>query len=152
MLIGLHPALNADVLHALRAMGHGDMLVLVDTNFPAASVARHTVVGRALSMENVGLAVALTAVLSVLPLDTFTADFAAMMQVVGDAGAEAEAHRVIRAAMVRSEEMRPVPSVERFAFYGLAREAFAIVATGERLPYGNVMLRKGIVGPDGRAG
>ena len=35
MLKGIHPLLNADVLQALRAMGHGDDLVIVDTNFPA---------------------------------------------------------------------------------------------------------------------
>ena len=40
MLKNLDPLLNADVLHALRAMGHGDELILCDTNFPADSVAR----------------------------------------------------------------------------------------------------------------
>ncbi len=31
MLKNIDPALNADVLHALRAMGHGDTLVISDT-------------------------------------------------------------------------------------------------------------------------
>ena len=52
MLKNLDPALNADVLHALRSMGHGDTLVVSDTNFPSDSVARQTVIGRPLSMAN----------------------------------------------------------------------------------------------------
>ncbi len=152
MLIGLHPALNADVLHALRAMGHGDMLVLVDTNFPADSIARDTVVGRPLAMENIDTRAAMEAVLSVFPLDGFTDDYAATMAVVGDAEAVPQVHLDACAALAAVGETRAVPAVERFAFYALARRAYAIVQTGERRPYGNVMLRKGIVGPDGRAG
>ncbi len=41
--------------------------------------------------------------------------------------------------------------VERFAFHDLARRAFAVIATGERRPYGRVMLRKGVIGPTGAA-
>ena len=35
MLKGIDPILNADVLYALRAMGHGDDLIIADTNFPS---------------------------------------------------------------------------------------------------------------------
>lgn len=52
MLKGIDPQLNADVLQCLRAMGHGDALVISDTNFPADSVARETVLGKLLRMEN----------------------------------------------------------------------------------------------------
>ena len=52
MLKGIDPRLNADVLHALRAMGHGDYLVLSDNNFPSDSVARETKIHRLLRMEN----------------------------------------------------------------------------------------------------
>ena len=38
MLKNLDPLLNADVLHALCAMGHGDEVVICDANFPADSV------------------------------------------------------------------------------------------------------------------
>src|SRR4029450_13638094 len=53
MLKNLDPLLNADVLHALRAMGHGDELVLCDTNFPADAVARSTTLGRLLHIDGV---------------------------------------------------------------------------------------------------
>ena len=39
MLKGIDHRLNAEVLACLRAMGHGDMLIVADTNFPADSVA-----------------------------------------------------------------------------------------------------------------
>ena len=71
MLKGIDPLLNADVLYALRAMGHGDDLVLCDTNFPADSVARATVLGRLLRIDNVRASRAARAVLSVMPLDGF---------------------------------------------------------------------------------
>ena len=43
--------LNADVLYALRSMGHGDELIICDTNFPADSVAKETVLGQLLRID-----------------------------------------------------------------------------------------------------
>ena len=63
MLKGVDPLLNADVLHALRAMGHGDTLVIADCNFPADALARQTVLGRLLRMDNLTAAEAAQAVL-----------------------------------------------------------------------------------------
>ena len=83
MLKGLSPLLNADVLHALRAMGHGDDLIICDSNFPADSIARQTRLGTPLRIENVTAAQAAAAVLSVYPLDTFVDDAAARMEIVG---------------------------------------------------------------------
>ena len=83
MLKGLDPRLNADVLYALRDMGHGDVVILSDTNFPAGSIARETVLGELLRMDNLTAAEAAEAILSVLPLDTFVDDFAGRMEIVG---------------------------------------------------------------------
>ena len=71
MLKGIDPRLNAEVLFVLRAMGHGDALVISDTNFPSDSVARHTVYGELLRMDNLTAGEAVEAILSVMPLDTF---------------------------------------------------------------------------------
>lgn len=149
MLKGLDPSLNAPVLAALRAMGHGDVLVLVDTNFPADAIARTTVSGALLRMENLTSAQAARAILSVLPLDTFVDDFAGRMEVVGAPDeippVQAEVQREIDAAEGRA---RPLIGVERFAFYDLARNAYAVVQTGERRFYGCFFFRKGVIGPD----
>ncbi len=79
MLIGLNPLLNADVLYALRAMGHGDDLIIADTNFPSDSVARETVLGEVLRID-ASAAEVVRAVLSVYPIDTFVEDAAARME------------------------------------------------------------------------
>ncbi len=69
MLKGINPLLNAEVLYALRAMGHGDDLIIADTNFPSDSVARQTRLGELLRIDNTTAAEVVEAVLSVMPLD-----------------------------------------------------------------------------------
>jgi len=149
MLKGLDPRLNADVLYALRSMGHGDTLIIADTNFPSHSIATETVMGEMLRMDNLTCADAIEAVLSVMPLDTFVDDFAGRMEVVGAPGevptVQAEVQQAINAA---EGTPRPMVSIERFAFYDLAREAFAVVQTGDRRFYGCFMLRKGVIPPE----
>lgn len=149
MLKGLDPRLNADVLHALRAMGHGDVLIISDTNFPSDSVARETVLGRLLRMENLTAAKAVEAILSVYPLDTFVDDFAGRMEVVGEPGTVPEVQAEVQAAIDAAEGTpRPMIGIERFAFYDLARKSYAVIQTGERRFYGCFMLRKGVIPPD----
>ena len=149
MLIGIDPHLNADVLYALLLMGHGDALIIADTNFPSHSIAAETVFGEMLRMDNLTSAQAIEAVLSVMPLDTFVDDFAGRMQVVGAPDevppVQAEVQSVIDATQGAP---RPMISIERFEFYDLAKQAFAVVQTGERRFYGCFMLRKGVVAPD----
>ena len=152
MLKGLDNRLNADVLYALRGMGHGDTLVISDTNFPADSIARETVLGSLLRMENLTCAQATQAVLSVFPLDTFVDDFAGRMEVVGDPTrvepVQAEVQLAIDAAEGRP---RPMISIERFEFYDRARQAYAVIQTGERRFYGCFIFRKGVIAPDATA-
>ena len=148
MLKGIDPALDACVLRALAAMGHGDVIALVDANFPADAVARATVEGRLLRI-GAEAPRAVRAVLSLLPLDTFVDDFAARMEVVDEPATlppvQAEVQAEIDAAEGRA---RPMVGVERFAFYDRARAAYAVVQTAERRFYGCFLLRKGVVGPD----
>jgi L-fucose mutarotase len=141
MLKGLDPLLGPDLLHALASMGHGDELVVADANFPAAALAR-----RLIRLDGVDAPRALRAILSVLPLDTFTPTAAAVMAVVGDPGAVPAPVRDFQ-ALVDAAAGRSVALdlLERFAFYERARGAFAVVATGERRPYGNILLVKGVV-------
>jgi L-fucose mutarotase len=83
MLKNIDPLLSADVLYALRAMGHGDALILCDANFPADSVARQTVMERLLRIDGVDAPRAARAILSVFPLDTFVDHAVERMEVVG---------------------------------------------------------------------
>lgn len=149
MLKGIDPRLNADVLHCLRAMGHGDALVISDTNFPAESVARETVHGELLRMENLTCAEAIGAILSVLPLDTFVDDFAMRMEIVDAPDEIPDVQKEVQGQIDEAEgKPRPMTGIERFAFYDLARQSYAVIQTGERRFYGCFVLRKGVIGPD----
>jgi L-fucose mutarotase len=149
MLKKISPLLNADVLHALRAMGHGDDLIICDTNFPADSVARQTRLGTLLRIDNVTAAKAAEAVLSLYPLDTFVDDSAARMEIVGKPDeippVQSEVQKVIDAAEGKSW---PMISIERFAFYERAKKAYCVIQTGERRFYGCFAFRKGVVPPE----
>jgi L-fucose mutarotase len=146
MLKGLDPLLNADVLYALRAMGHGDDLIIADTNFPSDSVARETVLGEVLRIDRPAAEV-VKAVLSVYPIDTFVDDAAARMEVVGEPDTILPVMEEVQAEVsaVGGPQMM---SIERFAFYERAKQAYAVIQTGERRFYGCFALRKGVVPPD----
>lgn len=149
MLKGIDPRLNAEVLFALRAMGHGDVLILSDTNFPSDAIAGETVLGELLRMDNLSAGAAAEAILSVFPLDTFVDDFAGRMEIVGDPDDIPPVQREVQAAIDAAEGApRPMVGIERFAFYDLAKDAYAVIQTGERRFYGCFMLRKGVIPPE----
>src|SRR5690606_19732249 len=145
MLKGISPLLNADVLYALRAMGHGDDLIVADTNFPSDSIARQTRLGRVLRIDNVTAAEAVGAILSLYPLDTFVDDSAGRMEIVGNPDEVPPVQREVQQAIDRAEG-RPWPmvGVERYAFYERAKQAYCVIQTGERRFYGCFALRKGV--------
>jgi L-fucose mutarotase len=149
MLKGISPLLNADVLQALRAMGHGDDLIIADTNFPSDSVARQTRLGKLLRIDNVTAAQAAVAVLSVYPLDTFVDDAAARMEIVGKPAEVPPVQREVQEAIDAAEGRSwPMISIERYAFYERAKQAYCVIQTGERRFYGCFAFRKGVVPPD----
>lgn len=149
MLKGISPLLNADVLQALRAMGHGDDLIIADTNFPSDSVARQTRLGKLLRIDNVTAAQAAAAILSVYPLDTFVDDAAARMEIVGKPAEVPPVQREVQDAIDAAEGRSwPMISIERYAFYERAKQAYCIIQTGERRFYGCFAFRKGVVPPD----
>lgn len=149
MLKGLDPILNADVLHALKSMGHGDDLILADMNFPADSIARHSLYGRLLKLENVTAGRAAQAILSLMPLDSFAPQSALRMEIVDMPEEVPPVQREVQAA-INAAEGRPWPmgSIERFAFYEAARRSYCVIQTGERRFYGCFILKKGVLPPD----
>jgi L-fucose mutarotase len=152
MLKNIDPILNADLLHILRSMGHGDELALVDCNFPAASVAAHTVSGSLVQLDGIDIPAAAHAILSVFPLDSFVEEPVLRMEVVGSPDEEVGCHLDMRAAMDKhADRTWAMGHIERHAFYERARNAYAVVcAAGERRPYGCFILVKGVIGPDGQ--
>ena len=140
MLIGLDPLLTPDLLHALASMGHGDTIALVDANYPGTR-------GRRLvTVPGVEVTAVLRAVLTVMPVDTFVAQPAVVMQVVNEPDTvppvAAEMNKLLSA-----QGAAPSQGIDRHAFYAAAEQAYAIVLTGERRFYGNIILTKGVVPP-----
>lgn len=146
MLKGIDPILNADVLYALRAMGHGDDLIISDTNFPSDSVARETTLGEVLRIDRPAAEV-VEAVLSLYPIDTFVDDAAARMEVVDEPKTILPVMQEVQ-AKVSAAGGPTMIGVERFAFYDRAKQAYAVIQTGERRFYGCFALRKGVIPPD----
>jgi len=145
MLKGLDPILGPELLAALRSMGHGDEIALVDANFPAASLGVPVI-----RLDGASTTRALDAVLSVLPLDDFVTEAAWRMEVVEQADLELPIFDEFREVIARHAGVRMrLAALERFAFYERTRKAFRIVATGEDRLYGNILLKKGIIRPAG---
>lgn len=148
MLKNLDPLLHADILYALRSMGHGDYLTVCDSNFPARTVADETVMGEVLRLDNANAPRAVKAVLSVMPLDTFIDDAAKRMEVVGAPDEVTEVQQEVQKEIDAAEGKHwPLASVERFAFYDLAKQSYAVIQTGELRFYGCFLLTKGVIPP-----
>ena len=145
MLKGIDPLLSPELLKLLAEMGHDDAVVLADANFTAMSLGAGKPV---LRLPGIGMVRALQAVTSVLPLAEDVPAPVAFMQVGGTespyrSALQREAQAVLDAAGIPPAR---VEGVERFAFYERVKKAYAIVVTGEPQPWGNFILRKGVVG------
>lgn len=148
MLKTIDPALNADVLHALRSMGHGDTLVVSDMNFPSDSIARQTRLGTLLHMDNVSSARAIKAILSLLPLDTPLQPSAGRMEIMGAPHEIPPVQAEVQVEIDRAEgRVSPMYGIERFAFYEQAKNAYCVITTGEERFYGCFLFTKGVIAP-----
>lgn len=143
MLRNIPAILSPDLLMILRAMGHGDEIVIADANFPATSMGQ-----RVARLDGIPATEVLEAVLRIMPLDAFVDDPAQTMQVVGNPSAVPEIVARFQ-EIVNNEADNPaqIRSLERFAFYERAKAAYAIVQTGETRLYGNIILKKGVIKP-----
>ncbi len=148
MLYNLDPILSPDILYALRAMGHGDEILIADANYPAHSSSVNVI-----RLDGVSATNTLKAVLSVFPLDTYE-DPVHTMQVVDNPEAVphivSEFDTIVQNA-IRTHNVPPVKmcTIERFAFYKRASNSYCIIQTGETRLYGNILLKKGVIKPDG---
>lgn len=142
MLRNIPTLLSPDVLWTLRAMGHGDELVIADANFPATALG-----SRCHRLDGLTATDVLHAILTVLPLDNYVSDPAVVMEVVDDPDAVpaivAEFQSITTAT---ADKPVALTSLDRFAFYDRAKSSFAILQTGETRLYGNIILKKGVIG------
>ena len=135
MLKGISPLISPELLKVLAEMGHGDEIVLADAHFPAYSLGIPV-----LRADGTGSAVLMEAVLPLFELDSYVERPVALMAAVtGDSLSPGFMEKVRRLAGEKKVEF-----LDRFDFYDRARQAFAVVVTGEIAKYGNILLKKGV--------
>ena len=141
MLKGIDPLLSGELLKILDEMGHGDQLLLVDRNYPAAASGKPVV-----RLGEVGIVRAARAILSVFPLDSFVDHPLERMEVDDDPSIvtpnQDEVLRLARESHAAELEFGIIPRLE---FYERAKHAFAVVHTLESQPYGCFLLQKGVI-------
>ena len=144
MLKGIPKILSPEMLKILCEMGHSDTLVIADGNFPAESMGKNAKVVRC---EGVGGAELLEAILQVFPLDTYVEHPVSLMEVMPGDPVETPIWDVYGKILDQNDlrGKKTVQTVERFAFYERAKEAYAIFATGESALYANIILQKGVI-------
>ena len=142
MLRNIPSILSPDLLWTLRSMGHGDELVIADANFPATTLGT-----RCHRLDGLTATDVLQAVLTVLPLDPFVPNPAVVMEVVDDPDAVPSiVTEFQKITTMTADNPATLDKLERFAFYDRAKSAFAIIQTGETRLYGNIILKKGVIG------
>ena len=141
MLKGISPLLSPELLAVLSRMGHGDELVLADAHFPG-----ETFNGRVLRADGLGVEALLDAILPIWELDQYADDHLVMMAAVpGDSLDPSVEEAYLRPVAKHAPRAQPVTRIDRFAFYDRAKEAFAVVMTGETAKYGNLIVKKGVI-------
>ncbi len=140
MLKGINPLLTPDLLKILMEMGHGDEIVISDGNFPAASMAQ-----RLVRLDGHNVPEVLDAILEVLPLDKYVENQVALMEVVPGDPVVPVIWDTYKEIIANYEPDAKIEYMERFDYYERAKKAYAVVYTGEKAIYANVILKKGCV-------
>lgn len=139
MLIGIDPLLGPELLMILRAMGHGDEIAIVDGNYPADTDAT-----RLVRMDGHDVPRVARAILSVMPLDSFVPQTAFRPAAYNDPARREPVFAEFE-ALLGEHKLDVLVGKD---FYDRVKAAYAIVATGERRLYGNLILRKGVIHPE----
>ena len=144
MLKGIPKILSPELLKVLCEMGHSDRIVIADGNFPVESVGKNAKVIR---MDGHGVPELLDAILQLFPLDSYVQTPFSLMEVMPGDPVETPIWDTYKEIVKKYEPRgeQAIGCIERFAFYEEARKAYAVVATGEKALYANVMLQKGVV-------
>ena len=146
MLKNIPAFIDADLLWVLASMGHGDELAIVDRNFSASRTALKTHLKKLIILNGVDATATIEGILKLMPLDSFVDQPLSHMEDPEQAGKLLEVHAMVQAVCSRAEgrELESKP-IERFAYYPVAENCIAIVQTSETRPYGNFILKKGVV-------
>jgi len=139
MLKNIPKIVSPELLKILCEMGHGDEIVIADANFPSQNLGK-----KVIRAEGIGGNEMLKAVLQLIPLDTYADQSVFLMETVyGDP--VPYIWDDYKATLAETAEKWELQKLERFAFYDRAKNAYAVIATGESQIYANIILKKGII-------
>jgi L-fucose mutarotase len=140
MLKGISPLISPGLLEVLARMGHGDEIILADAHFPGESMN-----AKVLRADGIRIPDLLSAILPLFELDAYVDHPLAMMAAVEGDKLDPDVEKSYLESIHKSNpDVPPIERVERFAFYERAKNAFAVVMTGETAKYGNIILKKGV--------
>ena len=143
MLKNVSPIISPMLLKVLCEMGHGDEIVLADANFPAESIAQNNQIIRA---DGLGIVDLLNAILPLFPLDTYSdKSFIVMSVEARDKGYVPEIWSEFEDVLAKHEPEFKMSFMNRFDYYEHSKKAYAVIATGEKATYANVILKKGVI-------
>ena len=144
MLKGIPPIISPELLKVLCEMGHGDRIVIADGNFSAASAGKNSIVIRC---DGHGVPELLDAILQLFPLDIYAEKPVLLMDVLPGDTVETPIWDEYKAIIAKHDARgaETVGEIERFEFYRQTKECYAIIATGEKALYANIMLQKGVI-------
>ena len=142
MLKGIDPLLGPELLAILRTMGHGDEIAIVDGNYPADTDAQ-----RLVRMDGQDAPRIADAILSVMPVDGFVPEAVFRPAAYGDAKRIEPVFSDFEAVLKKYEPKQKISVLVGSDFYNRVKGCYAIVASGERRLYGNLILRKGVIHP-----
>lgn len=142
MLKNIPKILSPELLKILMEMGHGDTIVIADGNFPSETCGKRVI--RADGHQTPEL---LDAILELFPLDLKYSEYAfSLMEVVKGDDTKPIIWNEYNNILDKYHENRPqIEYIERFKFYSRAKEAYAVIATGEGALYANIILTKGVI-------
>lgn len=146
-LKGIPSSLTPELLYAIARMGHGDRLVIADSNFPSDSIASHGIVKIPIRVHG-STSSLLHDILQLFPLDSYDPQGICVMDRVPQ-DKERDLDVPAYAAIAR-ECQRPVEQLtylERYQFYELAKQSFCVIQTDDSTLYANVIISKGVIGP-----
>lgn len=144
MLKGIPAIISPELLKVLCEMGHSDRIVIADGNFPAESMGKNSIVIRC---DGHGVPELLDAILQLLPLDTYVEKPAILMEVMKGDNVKTPIWDTYKEIISKHDQRGAdaVGNIDRFEFYEEAKKAYAIIATGEKAVYANIMLQKGVI-------
>jgi L-fucose mutarotase len=142
MLKGIDPLLGPDLLRVLRAMGHGDEIAIVDGNYPAEEHGK-----RVIRLDGHGAPRILDAILSVMPVDDMVPEAVWRPAAYRDPNRMEPVFADFATVLLKHEPKQRIVPLVGDDFYNKVKTSFAIVASGERKLFGNIVVKKGVIYP-----